>query len=233
MPNNESSYTEESTGLIYSSDAAFISSGKSGEIKNIEDLFFGMASLKPYKYLRHFPEGTRNCYNLTVVQGTHYLIRAVFLYGNYDDLKQKQIFDLYLGPNLWSTISLEDAYDSGRLTFRDSTIEEMIHMPKSNSLDICLVKTGKTTPFISALELRPLRDDSYTTKTGSLKLYSRWSFTNTGSIIFNYDFIRYVIQLIHHILLVTTPSVYVKRFFLEFSHTSAFSCSVVMTPCGI
>ncbi|CAA7020883.1 unnamed protein product [Microthlaspi erraticum] len=182
MPHNESSYTEESTGLNYLSDANFIRSGKSGEIKNeVEDPLFGMAYLKPYKNLRYFPEGTRNCYNLTVVQGTHYLIRAVFLYGNYDDLKQKPRFDLYLGPNFWTTITLQDTFDFVGSIFKSDSIQEIIHMPKSNSLDICLVKTGTTTPFISALELRPLRDDTYTTKTGSLKLFSRWSFGNSKS----------------------------------------------------
>lgn len=179
MPYNESSYTDESTGLIFSSDANFTSSGKSGSIK-VVDPAFGVEYIKPYKQLRYFPEGTRNCYNLAVMQGTHYLIRAVFLYGNYDDLKLRPKFDLYLGPNFWITINLQDPFGgSGNWIFlADGTIEEIIHMPKSNSLDICLVKTGTTTPIISALELRPLRDDTYTTKTGSLKLISRWYFSN-------------------------------------------------------
>ncbi|CAD5328535.1 unnamed protein product [Arabidopsis thaliana] len=178
MPRNESSYTDESTGLNFSSDAGFISSGKSGTIKT-EDSDFGVKYIKPYKQLRYFPEGTRNCYNLTVMQGTHYLIRAVFIYGNYDDRKQKAKFDLHLGPNFWATINLEEILGAGNyIPVQDGIIEEIIHMPKSNSLDICLVKTGPTTPFISALELRPLRDDTYTTTTGSLKLIARWYFNN-------------------------------------------------------
>ncbi|KAF8096107.1 hypothetical protein N665_0317s0013 [Sinapis alba] len=175
MPHNESSYLEESTGLNFSSDAGFIRTGKSGRIKT-EDPGSGMAYIKPYKSLRYFPEGARNCYNLTVMQGTHYLIRAVFVYGNYDDLKQGPRFDLYLGPNFWTTIDLQDQFGA-------STTEEIIHMPKSNSLDICLLKTGTTMPLISALEVRSLRDDTYTTKTGALKLFSRWSFSNSESIV--------------------------------------------------
>lgn len=171
MPYNESSYIEESTGLNFSSDAGFVRSGKSGRIKT-EDPSSVMAYIRPYKNLRYFPEGARNCYNLTVMQGTHYLIRAVFVYGNYDDLKRGPRFDLYLGPNFWTNINLQDQ------VIGKSTTEEIIHMPKSNSLDICLLKSGTTTPLISALEVRPLRDDTYTTKTGSLKLFSRWSFNN-------------------------------------------------------
>jgi len=175
MPRNESSYTDEYTGLNFSTDADFISSGESGTIKSEYPLFdIGVKYIKPYRRLRYFPEGARNCYNLTVMQGTHYLIRAVFIYGNYDDLKQRPKFDLYLGPNFWATINLQDRFGGVyRIWLQDGTIEEIIHMPKSNSLDICLVKTGTTTPIISSLELRPLRNDTYTTTTGSLKLITR------------------------------------------------------------
>nr|VDD40028.1 unnamed protein product [Brassica oleracea] len=183
MPDKESTYIEESTGLNFSTDADFILSGKRGRIKT-EDPGSGMAYIKPYKTVRYFPEGTRNCYKLIVMQGTHYLIRAVFVYGNYDDLKQGPKFDLYLGPNFWTTINLQDKVGNVDLILlKDGTIEEIIHMPRSNSLDICLVKTGATTPLISSLELRPLKDDSYTTKTGSLKLFSRWSFSDSESIV--------------------------------------------------
>ncbi|KAL9287524.1 putative transferase [Arabidopsis thaliana] len=182
MPRNESSYTDEYTGLNFSSDADSVSSGKSGTIKT-EDSDVGLI-IKPYKQLRYFPEGTRNCYNLTVMQDTHYLIRAVFIYGNYDDLKQKPTFDIHLGPNFWATINLQNEFANvNRIWLNDGTIEEIIHVPKSNTLDICLVKTGPTTPFISALELRPLRDDTYTTTTGSLKLFTRWSFSDSNPII--------------------------------------------------
>lgn len=184
MPHNESSYIEETTGLNFASDVDFIASGKSGKIKNGK-ASYGMQYIKPYQHLRYFPEGTRNCYNLSVMQDTHYLIRAVFLYGNYDGLEQIPKFDLHLGPNFWTTIKLQEVLldDPNRFLLENGTIEEIIHMPKSNSLDICLVKTGATTPYISALELRPLRDDTYTTKTGPLKLLHRWSFSSFGSIV--------------------------------------------------
>ncbi|CAH2070331.1 unnamed protein product [Thlaspi arvense] len=169
MPNNESTYTENSTTLFYSSDADFIRSGKSGKIKNNE-----IEYLKPYRHLRYFPEGIRNCYNLMAMKGITYLIRAVFAYGNYDGLKTSPNFDLYIGPNLWATIDFQDQLsDISKLTLQEGIAEELIHMSKSNSLDICLVSTGTTTPFISALELRPLREDSYTTDSGSLKLLFR------------------------------------------------------------
>ncbi|XP_024011594.1 probable LRR receptor-like serine/threonine-protein kinase PAM74 isoform X2 [Eutrema salsugineum] len=156
-----SPYTEQSTGLRFSSDAKFIRSGKTGKIQaNLESDY-----LKPYVRLRYFPDGIRNCYTLSVEKNRKYLIRAGFIYGNYDGLNSYPEFDLHLGPNPWTTIDLQE--------FVNGTVREIHHTPTSNSLQICLVKTGTTTPMISALELRPLGNNSYNTKSGSLKLFGR------------------------------------------------------------
>lgn len=153
-----SPYTEPLTGLTYTSDSNFTLGGQSGRVEK----FWEEAS-KAFNVLRYFPEGIRNCYNLKVTSGTKYLIKAQFLYGNYDRLNDGPEFDLYLGPNKWTKVDL---------SFSSKT-EEIIHIPKLSSLQVCLVKTGDTTPIISALELRPLRDDTYITTNGSLKLIKR------------------------------------------------------------
>ncbi|KAL0897395.1 hypothetical protein Bca101_081356 [Brassica carinata] len=155
-----SPYTEPLTGLIFTSDANFTQGGKRGRVVKSASKAY-----KPLKVLRYFPDGIRNCYHLKVTSGTKYLIKAVFFYGNYDGLDVLPKFDLHLGPNMWTTVDI-DMYFSPK-------IEEIIHIPKSSSLQICLVKTGKTTPVISALELRPLRDDTYVNTNGSLKLLAR------------------------------------------------------------
>lgn len=89
-------------------------------------------------------------------------------------------FDLYLGPNIWTTI---DMGKSG-----DAVFEEIIHITRSNILDICLVKTGTSTPMISTIELRPLRYDTYPARTGSLRNYNRFYFTNSEKFIRYVDF---------------------------------------------
>uniref|UniRef100_M4EHX1 non-specific serine/threonine protein kinase n=1 Tax=Brassica campestris TaxID=3711 RepID=M4EHX1_BRACM len=155
-----SPYTEPLTKLTYTSDANFTLGGQSGRVQKIYE-----EEYKPFTVLRYFPDGIRNCYNLKVTSGTKYLIKALFLYGNYDGLETAPKFDMYLGPNIWTTVDLKSSLGEGK--------EEIIHIPKSSSLQICLVKTGKTTPIISALELRPLRDDTYVTTNGSLKLLKR------------------------------------------------------------
>lgn len=171
LPTNEPSpYKETDTGLWFSSDATFIRSGKTGRIKeNLE------GNSKPYKTLRYFPDGLRNCYNLSVDKGRRYLVRATFVYKNYDGLNNGPVFDLYLGPNPWAEIDLRQV---------NGTREEILHIPTSDSLQICLVKNGTTTPLISTLELRPiLEKESYITKSGSLKLFFRRYYSKSGSNI--------------------------------------------------
>ncbi|EOA37565.1 hypothetical protein CARUB_v10011886mg [Capsella rubella] len=174
LPSNESPYNEPLTNLTYISDVNFIRGGKTGNIKiSAETDLVG----KPFKVLRYFPDGTRNCYSLSVKQGTKYLIRTMFLYGNYDGLNTSPRFDLYLGPNIWKSV---DVLISG---IGDGVVEEIIHITKSDILEICLVKTGTSTPMISAIELRPLRYDTYTTRTGSLMNIAHLYFLNSDKII--------------------------------------------------
>ncbi|KAL0865307.1 hypothetical protein Bca101_044425 [Brassica carinata] len=167
LPSNESPYSEPFTNLTYISDAGFVHGGKTGTIHNDLKTHF----MKPYTGLRYFPDGIRNCYNLSVIQDTKYLIRTLFVYGNYDGLNASPRFDLYLGPNIWTTV---DAKLSG-----PGMAQEIIHITRSNVLEICLVKTGTSTPLISALELRPLPYDTYITRTGSLKYVDRIFFSNS------------------------------------------------------
>ncbi|KAG7538577.1 Protein kinase-like domain superfamily, partial [Arabidopsis suecica] len=125
LPANElSPYDEPTTGLRFLSDEKFIQSGKAGRIQPNTEGY-----LKPYETLRYFPDGIRNCYNLNVEKGMTHLIRAYFIYGNYDGLDIK---------------------------------------PK-----VCLVKTGTTNPLITTLEIRPMGNDTYITKSGSLNLFFR------------------------------------------------------------
>ncbi|CAH2069405.1 unnamed protein product [Thlaspi arvense] len=170
----QSPYDETYTRLRFSSDATVMQSGKTGRIQ--ADLVSRVP--KPYRTMRYFPDGVRNCYNLNVEKGRKHLIRATFVYGNYDGRGIKPVFDLYLGPNLWTTIDLEARSVTG-------VREDVLHIPTSNSLKICLVKTSETTPLISALEVRPMAmgNGSYNTESGSLSLYDGYYHSNSTSQI--------------------------------------------------
>ncbi|XP_020870263.1 probable LRR receptor-like serine/threonine-protein kinase At1g51820 isoform X2 [Arabidopsis lyrata subsp. lyrata] len=163
----DSPYNALGTGLAYTSDAGLVSSGKTGRIAKE----FEANNSTPNLTLRYFPDGLRNCYNLNVSRDTNYMIKATFVYGNYDGLNDVPNFELYLGPNLWATVS------------RSETIEEIIHVTKSNSLQVCLAKTAETIPYINILELRPLRKNVYVTESGSLKLLFRKYFSESGRTI--------------------------------------------------
>ncbi|XP_038897469.1 probable LRR receptor-like protein kinase At1g51890 [Benincasa hispida] len=170
LPAN-SSYT---TNLTYISDAAYINSGETENIdfnKNIYE--------QQLWTLRSFPNGTRNCYTITdIAGGTKYLIRASFLYGNYDGLRSPPVFDLYFGDSLWDKVNI--TYEADIFNY------EVIHIPSTNKVQICLINIGAGTPFISALEFRPLPEYIYPIGSKSLLLSFRWDIGSTSNISYRF-----------------------------------------------
>ena len=154
-------YTD-TLGINYVSDANFTNTGVRSTISSEE---ISRHSQRQLLRLRSFPEGKRNCYKISVTRGSKYLIRTLFLYGNYDVRNMSPQFDLHLGPNLWDTVTIHNAssYQSN----------EIIHVPLQDFVQICLVNTGNGTPFITAIELRTLKNDIYVTESGSLERYLR------------------------------------------------------------
>ncbi|PWA59736.1 leucine-rich repeat transmembrane protein kinase protein [Artemisia annua] len=168
-----SSYIDNITGLNYVSDVDFIDSGESHNIMPINNLYVDFTQLTT---LRSFPENTRNCYTLKPTQGkgNRYLIRARFMYGNYDFKDKVPEFDVYLGPDYLDTMTFDSSTD-----IRDM---EIILVSSSDYIHVCLVNTGQGTPFISAIELRLLGNDIYLeTSFGALYLFRRKTFQNRYS----------------------------------------------------
>ncbi|XP_063934968.1 probable LRR receptor-like serine/threonine-protein kinase At5g59680 isoform X2 [Daucus carota subsp. sativus] len=156
-----SDYKESTTELYYKSDANLIDSGESKKLSAVPE------EISDEKYLftlRSFPRGKKNCYTFqpTPGRGNRYLIRATFLYGNYDSLNLLPTFDLTLGAETWSTIVIEDSSKVVR--------KEIIHVLSSDYVHVCLIKTGTSTPFISAIELRHLNDTESPYSAGSASL---------------------------------------------------------------
>ncbi|RYQ87544.1 hypothetical protein Ahy_B09g095057 [Arachis hypogaea] len=159
LPEN-SNYTEKNTGINYISDANFIDSGVSKTVSPQDKT----THPQYFNYLRSFPNGIRNCYRINVTSVTRYLIRASFLYGNYDSLNTLPEFDLYLGVHFWETVK-----------FTNSSVSinyEIIHTLSLDYIHICLVNKGTGTPFISAIEMRVLDnvDSTYSTIDSSTRL---------------------------------------------------------------
>lgn len=95
------SYKDNLTGIEYVSDAAYIDTG---ENHNISSDYLPNADAVQNTNLRSFSDNTRNCYTLKpVLQGNKYMIRAAFMYGNYDGKNRIPRFNIYIGANLWDT----------------------------------------------------------------------------------------------------------------------------------
>ncbi|XP_057761992.1 probable LRR receptor-like serine/threonine-protein kinase At4g29180 [Arachis stenosperma] len=169
-------YTDDVTNIKYSSDGSYIQTGVNKNIST-EYAYPKNPNLpEPLSDLRSFPQGVRNCYGLIAGRkGNLHFIRASFLYGNYDGENNLPEFDLYVGVNFWSSVTFRNA--------SEEVVLEIISMAESDVTNVCLVNKGKGTPFISALELRPIYSPIYNAEFGessSLLLFKRW---DIGSII--------------------------------------------------
>ncbi|KAK7826644.1 putative lrr receptor-like serine/threonine-protein kinase [Quercus suber] len=168
-----SDYLDEGTGIFYKSDSGFIDTGTNNDIS--PEYYSSMVSpnyVRQIKNLRSFSQGTKNCYTLKPEQGksSNYLIRAFFFYGNYDNKNQPPKFDVYVGGNFWTTVGSSELY---QLYPPWETFPDIIHVPLSDTIFVCLINTGSGIPFISALELRPLSKSIYPTNFGALSFGSR------------------------------------------------------------
>uniref|UniRef100_A0A0D9WIU9 non-specific serine/threonine protein kinase n=1 Tax=Leersia perrieri TaxID=77586 RepID=A0A0D9WIU9_9ORYZ len=175
----KTAYLDDKTNLSYVSDDGFTDAGTNHNI-SVENLTPSIS--KRYYNVRSFPDGERNCYTIrSLVPGLKYLIRAVFMYGNYDGLNRLPVFDLYIGVNFFTMVNI---------TRPDgAALEETIVVVPDDFVQVCLVNTGAGTPFISGLDLRPLKSTLYpqVTETQGLSLFGRWNFGPTS----NNQIIRY------------------------------------------
>ncbi|XP_059458237.1 putative leucine-rich repeat receptor-like serine/threonine-protein kinase At2g19230 [Corylus avellana] len=167
---------DKETGIPYKFDKELVNTGI---VQTISPNWSGYIT-QQLKTLRSFPVGSRNCYTLRPEQAknNNYMIRAQFLYGNYDGKNQTPIFDLYLGANWWTTMN-----SSGPV------YSEIIYAPSTDYIDVCLVKTGDGVPFISSLELRHLDNSIYQTQYGALSNVMRYDIgeeTGTKSPVIRY-----------------------------------------------
>ena len=158
------------TGISYTTDGAYIDTGINKNISSEYAYPNNQNLAQPLSDLRSFPHGNKNCYTLPPAAGKGglYLIRASFLYGNYDGEDKLPEFDLYLDVNLWSSVKFSNASDVVTI--------EIISTSVSDTVSVCLVNKGLGIPFISALELRPLNGSIYDTELGnpvSLVLFKR------------------------------------------------------------
>uniref|UniRef100_A0A0E0FB72 non-specific serine/threonine protein kinase n=1 Tax=Oryza meridionalis TaxID=40149 RepID=A0A0E0FB72_9ORYZ len=154
-------------GIQWTSDDKFVYGGKTANLSVQNDL------PKQLKTVRYFPVDDRKyCYTMNVSERTRYLVRATFLYGNFENSNIFPKFDLSLGATPWTTVVV---YDD-----TTPTVVEAIILASAPTLSVCLsnASTGQA-PFISTLELRQLNGSLYETDYENqffLKLSARINF---------------------------------------------------------
>ncbi|KAL4596813.1 hypothetical protein ACB092_12G190200 [Castanea dentata] len=162
-----STYLDIDTGISYAPDEAYIDSGINKNISS-EYMYPNILDLPyPLSDLRSFPLGNKNCYTLNPTAGKGNLY--------YDGLNKLPEFDIYFDVNLWTSLKFREA--------SEPVIPEIIGYAQSDNMHICLVNKGLGTPFISALELRPLNNSIYDTEFGtsaSLVLFQRLDVGSTN-----------------------------------------------------
>eukprot|EP00253_Pinus_taeda_P004712 PITA_04712 len=140
----------DSAGIQWITDDEYIDAGQNSTVPNVA----GVTTSIQMNTLRKFPERNKNCYEITPLQiGTKYLLRATFLYANYDGLASPPTFVLMLDADVWITVALTES---------DVMAEELIFMAKFKSSSFCLGRQSNGgVPIISSLELRPLEETMY------------------------------------------------------------------------
>lgn len=140
----------DSSNISWTPDNTYISTGKTITIGYNE----GTSSLNVSA--RFFPESRgRKCYRIPVDDATSLvLVRAKFLYKNYDGLGTPPTFSVSLGTAIATTINL--AKD-------DPWTEEFLWTVNKDILPFCLIAMPNGgSPVISSLEIRPLPQGAYT-----------------------------------------------------------------------
>ena len=119
------------------------------------------------------------------------MIRATFLYGNYDGKSKLPQFDLHLGANMWDTFK--------RKNVSLGVLKELIHVSSLNYLQICLVnmRLGSRNTIYICNEIRPLYNNKV-----SLQINLEKNPTNSSYIfILSVNFENLIIRL--HILIIS------------------------------
>ena len=173
-------YFEGYTRISYQADTGFVSGGVNNVTPSATS-FAGLYFERQLKSLRSFPDGKRNCYSLKTKGDNSYKYHITALFGGAD---KKPTFDLYIGANYWDTISWDR--DNNVLIY----VSDAIFFATSDIIDVCLVKTNDEIPFISLLELRPLKDSIYGTTASYPTPMALKTRKNIGMLEHNGDYVR-------------------------------------------
>ncbi|KAL2636102.1 hypothetical protein R1flu_007581 [Riccia fluitans] len=149
-----SNSTDPTTGIHWTTDAPYISTGKNQVVDRTVKSNINEAQLQT---LRYFPPGrSKHCYTLPATPNTTFLVRPTFLQGGIEPLVDSS-FRLSIDSTIvedltWNAPDIDGVYSYEFVVATDLTSDVII---------FCLLPSGGTTAFISTLELRPLAEGMY------------------------------------------------------------------------
>ncbi|KAG6543608.1 hypothetical protein Mapa_014971 [Marchantia paleacea] len=149
-------YTDD-LGIIWSADEGYTGTGEDAviDISNATLDPNGAQNGPKLQTLRYFPgPADKSCYTFKVSTDNSYLIRMMFLGGNFTSgLAQPPIFSVSIGTLYWGDIQVSDPWTP--------IITELTFVPVIANLPICFQRGSSHVPFVSSLELRPLPPSYY------------------------------------------------------------------------
>lgn len=178
LPNQPSNYTDTTVSStlakpIWLADTGYVAGGTATQVDSNYTANIKQNNGTDLQTLRYFNDTTqsKSCYRLPVVSGNLYLLRAGFLYGNYDELNVLPMFDVALDATLWATVIISDV---AKVVY----LENIFSASNASVASVCLIKRKDTghVPFINSLELRLLPGNAYIAAGNHLHVLKRINF---------------------------------------------------------
>ncbi|BFI33791.1 hypothetical protein MPTK2_4g18390 [Marchantia polymorpha subsp. ruderalis] len=145
-----SNFTDPVSGIVWTTDEGFVGTGENKAVKaSVND------NARQMKSLRFFSsDRSKHCYTLPAVYNSSYILRAMFLYSNFQAASDQYSFDVSIDSTLADTVSITSADVDTPQVF------EYVVVATSEYIDFCLLPVDGP-PIISSLELRPLAPGMY------------------------------------------------------------------------
>ncbi|KAL8170218.1 hypothetical protein V2J09_022022 [Rumex salicifolius] len=136
----------DALNIKWTPDSNYITTGNTTAVNYIDGT---SSSSMPLRFFSN--TGGRNCYHLPLPKSsspTSVLLRAKFVYKNYDNLRRPPAFSVSVGTSMASDVNLNKS---------DPWTEEFVWPVKKNYIPLCFHSIPNAgNPVVSSIEVRPL-----------------------------------------------------------------------------
>ncbi|BBN09272.1 hypothetical protein MPTK1_4g18380 [Marchantia polymorpha subsp. ruderalis] len=145
-----SNFTDTVSGIVWTTDEGFVGTGENKAVQaSVND------NARQMKSLRFFSsDRSKHCYTLPAVYNSSYILRAMFLYSNFQAASDQYSFQVSIDSTLADTVNITSVEVDTPQVF------EYVVVATSEYIDFCLLPVDGP-PIISSLELRPLAPGMY------------------------------------------------------------------------